>query len=105
MWIASKHGFISIVAHRDNPELYIFRAREKNDLSSLFEVQLIQETPEADYAFRVFVPRKEALAVMAALLKGIDYPNFKSSIAQNPEQRHKLSAYHEIWGIMHQFQT
>lgn len=105
MWIASKHGFISIVAHRENPELYIFRAREKDDLSSLFDAHRIQATPEADYAYRVFVPQTQALAVMEALMKGVDYPNFKSSIAQNPSQNHKLDAYHKIWGIMYQFQT
>jgi hypothetical protein len=104
MWIASKYGFISIVAHRDNAELYIIRAREKSDLSSLFDANLIQETPEADYAYRVFIPRDQAIAVMIELMNGVDYPNFKSSIGQNPEQKHKMPAYHEVWDIMRQFQ-
>ncbi|MDE0558771.1 hypothetical protein OU792_02175 [Algoriphagus sp. NF] len=100
MWIASKNGFVSIVQHRDKPDQVLFRARVRKDLESLFPKESIIETPEADYGFRVHVSKQEAVSVISQQVWEIDYPNFKNAIAQNPEQRDKLSAYHDIWGVM-----
>ncbi|TFV96172.1 hypothetical protein E4S40_08080 [Algoriphagus kandeliae] len=100
MWIASKNGFISIVQHRDMPDQVLLRARVKKDLESLFPSEEIIATPEADYGFRVFVSKEKAVEIISKQVMDIDYPNFKNAIAKIPNQRDKLDAYHDIWGVM-----
>ncbi|MGM0946501.1 MAG: hypothetical protein ACQEW9_15060 [Bacteroidota bacterium] len=100
MWIASKNGFISIVQHRDQPDQVLFRARVRKDLESLFPSQEIIETPEADYGYRVYVSKQQAVEIISNQVQEIDYPNFKNKIAQTPDQQDKLNAYHDIWGVM-----
>lgn len=100
MWIASKNGFISIVKHLDLADALMVRARVKKDLLSIFDAGRIIETPEADYRFRVLVPKREMAEMLAEKILDIDYPNFKNEISGIKEQRDKLAAYHEIWSVM-----
>ncbi|ERM80782.1 hypothetical protein P872_20990 [Rhodonellum psychrophilum GCM71 = DSM 17998] len=100
MWIASTFGFISIVQHWDQTDTFLVRARLKKDLQLLFDDKRILEIPSADYRYRVLVKKQEMADVLVKMIKDIDYPNFKNEIASLPEQRDKLSAYHEIWGLM-----
>jgi hypothetical protein len=37
---------------------------------------------------------------MRRLAETIDYPNFKSRVAERPDQRAKGHAYHEVWDTM-----
>jgi hypothetical protein len=78
----------------------LVRARLKKDLQLLFDDKRILEIPSADYQYRVLVKKQEMADILVKMIKEIDYPNFKSEIASLPEQRDKLSAYHEIWGLM-----
>ncbi|WP_194777074.1 hypothetical protein [Pararhodonellum marinum] len=103
MWIASKNGFISVVAHWDLADVLIVRARVKHDLQSLFDSQRIIETEDADYRFRVLVNKQEMANILVKMIKGIDYPNFKNEIAVHPDQNDKLKAYHEIWKVMRDY--
>lgn len=100
MWIASKNGFVSIVQHRENPDQVVVRARIRRDLELLFPQEEILALPEADYAFRVFVSKEQAMEVISKQIAGIDYPNFKNAIAGISSQRDKLEAYHRIWSVM-----
>lgn len=102
MWLATKHGFYSIVqkAHRE----YHVRARVRQDLENLLDLvgkELdVQDWPLADYRYRIIVQQREISEIMAALALSLDYPNFKNQIAGSPDQRVKLDAFHEIWAIM-----
>ncbi|WP_144605446.1 hypothetical protein [Algoriphagus algorifonticola] len=100
MWIASKNGFLSVVQHREKPDQVVVRARVRKDLEAIFHEGSIIETPDGDYRFRVFISKQEAVALIAKQVQDIDYPNFKNAIAQTPQQRDKLSAYHDIWTVM-----
>lgn len=109
MWIASKLGFFSIVQKEG---AWHVRARVKRDLENLVVAALptakakIQRWPAADYRWRICLTRAEHVTrVFAALQESIDYPNFKSEIAQRPDQREKLHAYHELWGAMQEIQV
>ena len=113
MWIASKHGWFSLVKKDGG---YHVRAREENDLRLLqaavggnFAGLKIHLTPDADYCSRVFVPdegSKEIIAsIMATLGESVDYANFKSMIAASPEQRDKLHAYHAVWAQLDEYQS
>ena len=104
MWIATKHGFYSIV--QKAPTNFHIRARVRRDLENLLKLTAtdweILEWPLADYRYRVIVERKDFVEVMGALALDLDYPNFKSQIAKTPDQRAKLDAFHQIWALLAQ---
>jgi hypothetical protein len=102
MWIATKHGFYSIV--QKSGGLFHVRGRVRTDLENLLRLVGVQaeihEWPNADYRYRIIVGKCELSTIMAALALDLDYPNFKSRIACTPDQHHKLDAFHRIWGIL-----
>ena len=104
MWIFSQHGFVSIVAHYDQPDTFMARARERADLENIQTIagltQDIVETPRADYLFRLIVNHKQIQTIMTRLGETVDYPNFKTRVGETPGQKHKLDAYHKIWAVM-----
>ncbi len=106
MWLATRHGFYSIV--RKSPGIYHIRARVRADLENLQRVcdlsQKIERWPQADYRFRIIVGDDNIGRVFAALCVDLDYSNFKTKIAATPDQRDKLHAYHDIWGLMMELQ-
>ena len=42
--------------------------------------------------------------MVSRLAEDIDYSNFKGKIAATKDQADKLRAYHDIWGIMYDYQ-
>lgn len=113
MWIASTHGWFSIVKKDGG---FHVRARHASDLEALqravggaFATLPVHHTPQADYHARIFVPGDGAGevidSVFVVLGRSVDYPNFKSRIAAMPEQRDKLSRYHDVWEAMHAWQN
>ena len=107
MWIASKHGFFSIVM-KGSDEFHV-RARFRSDLEELMETAGIEETLHentgTDYRYRLVVDRPVVTKIGAALFEEIDYGNFKNKIAETPSQQGKLSAYGDIWAIMFMLQN
>ncbi len=103
MWIYTKEGFVSAVRYKqedrreratlDLVELVIVRARRREHLQKLFPEHEIHETPEADYAFRVFVVQEEFATVLFNLALDIDYPNFKNSVPEGDYH----DCLNEIW--------
>jgi len=111
MWLMTKQGFYSIVQHKDLPGTFQVRSRARQDLENLLALvgkplaglELVA-SPHNDYAYRLLVSREQKDAILAALGEEIDYPNFKSEIAQRPDQRSKLTAYHDVWAVMYRTQ-
>jgi hypothetical protein len=97
MWIFAQEGFYSIVK---KPDGYHVRARRKQDLFNLGFTP-VKSYAGSDYPWRVILPDKaELLKLMEQLGQSVDYPNFKSRVGQRPDQRHRLHAYQDIWGLM-----
>jgi hypothetical protein len=96
MWIFTKHGFYSVVEDRDNADLLLVRARVEGDIEKYFRDAVVYYTPEHDYAYRAHVSRREVAAVMAQTVLGVDYPNFKSGIADH----RRGGFYVQIWNIL-----
>jgi hypothetical protein len=96
VWIFLNDAFLSIVAHRDDPDALLVRARRQGDIERTFPGAAVSETPAADYRYRATLPRQKVADALAATVAGIDYPNFKASVA-DPD-RH--DAYLECWGIL-----
>src|SRR3954453_4833552 len=99
MWLMTPRGFYSVVAHRDDPDVLLVRARDRADLESLTELSpglAIANTPERDYAWRVLMARAEWERVLGLLATEIDYPNFKDEVAREQGyERASLSA--QVW--------
>lgn len=102
MWLATQHGFFSIV--QKESDLYFVRARLRGDLESLNELMgwehEIHQWPQADYRFRIMVDLEGLLEMMVRMATALDYPNFKGRIYERESQSHKLGSYHRIWEIM-----
>jgi hypothetical protein len=115
MWVASKYGFFSIVKKDGG---WHIRARKAADLKllqkavgSTFAGEKIHLTPDADYCARIFITDHsdgrgavQIDRIMSALGESVDYGNFKSMIAETPDQQDKLPAYHRMWSAMFDFQ-
>lgn len=104
MWLFTQSGFFSIVKVIGDNDKFFVRARHKNDLENLIQLMNlkhpIHESNTADYPFRILICHQELLDLTATLVNEIEYPNFKSKIAETKDQYDKLPSYHEVWSIM-----
>lgn len=104
MWLFSETGFVSAVAHRDDPDLLVVRGRDRASLAPLVERTgaPIVEGAGTDYPCRVIVGRDAYGAWVAELVAGIGYGNFKGRVARTREPAF-LDALHDVWGVMRRF--
>lgn len=103
MWIFLNDAFLSIVQHRGRPGHLMVRARVEGDIERVFGegVRVITTPAPADYRFRVTLERGEVVAAMERCVQAIDYPDFKSSVAEH--DRHH--AYFGAWSSMQRLQS
>jgi hypothetical protein len=102
VWIFTDFGFFSVVAHRDEPDRLLVRARVRSDLEALTQAirgrgkSRIYSTPDHDYPFRCIVKREAFGRALSELAERIQYDNFKNSVAatQGSERAH---VYLGIW--------
>jgi hypothetical protein len=105
MWICLNNAFLSIVAPTSgstaatNDEL-IVRGRCEGDIEAVFPGVGVTRTPDRDYEFRASIARDVVANAIAAQVRGIDYGNFKDSVAE--DDRH--DAYFDIWRAMSRLQ-
>lgn len=102
MWIILNNSFVSIVEHRDDPELLIVRARFKGDAARFLGAPASREkeTPAADYRFRIVAKRESVERAVLRAVRGVSYPNFKDSIAE----AWRKSLAMRIWSIFFEAQ-
>lgn len=108
MWIASKHGWFSIVRKGQS---YHVRARQRRDLMALSEAcwwpgisagegpPVRRSYPGSDYPWRMIINAPELRLIMGVLAAGVDYENFKGMIHDRPSQAAKASGYGRMWAI------
>ena len=112
MWIFLKdEGFFSIVQNdKCKADEVVVRARCRVDLDKLrarlladyvFDAKII-DTPDADYACRLFAPKEIISKHLAQAVMDIDYGNFKATIPSKDRPRH--DAYFGCWESMWQWQ-
>lgn len=108
MWVFCNDSFVSAVQHLDDPNLLVVRARVEGDLERFFErwggpkVE-VERHEDRDYLFRTIVSKEQFATEMRWHIGGIDYPNFKDSIAANQQERH--IAYLRVWAVMNDLQN
>jgi hypothetical protein len=103
MWLLSTCGFYSVVAHRDNNDTLIVRARVREDLEELRRGYLpdleIVEGGGSDYQFRAFVSRMEWEHAVRRMAAHIDYPNFKDAIDER-QGNSRAELYGRLWQLL-----
>jgi hypothetical protein len=92
MWIFHTEGLLSIVEDRNDKGFLMVRARKSEHITKVFSRALPKYTPNADYHWRVSLPRHEVALVIAQSLDDINYDNFKN--AANPQLQ---AVYHDVW--------
>lgn len=99
MWLITSNSFVSIVEHLDDPDLLIVRGRFKGDAARFLGVPAAreQETPDADYRFRIATKREVVERAVVRAVRRVTYPNFKDSIR---EAWRKALAM-RVWSIFH----
>lgn len=96
MWLFTQNSFVSVVQHRTQPHNVLVRARVKDHLALLFPKNQVQEDAEADYRYRLVVPKKEfAKAVSDYIMQRLDYDNFKA--AQDMDDPAWTRFLHAVW--------
>lgn len=103
MWMMTRYGMFSTVV-KELDEVQV-RARTREDLELLkqrFQPLLgkykIIDTPAADYACRIFLPRSEFALLSFLLADDIDYGNFKAEVERLDPERAVL--YHRVWALL-----
>lgn len=96
MWIFLNDSFLSIVSHRDQPDMLLVRARHPGDIEAVFYGAQVTHTPGNDYHYRVVLPRSEVGRVLAARVEGIDYGNFKNSVRDDERHTFYFRAYNAM---------
>ena len=99
MWIFTPFGFFSVVQKQGSPVLTV-RARVRDDLDRLRERYLPSLSPTitgagTDYRYRATVPHEKLAHAMAAIVRDIDYCNFKSEVARR-DGPSRAGVYHEV---------
>ena len=100
MWIFLNDSFLSIVAHRHEPDMLLVRARREGDIEAVFPGAFVEINDNADYRYRTVIPRPEVASVLADCVQKVNYDNFKNSIRDH--DRH--DNYFDVWGTMNNFQ-
>jgi hypothetical protein len=102
MWLFTELGFYSIVK---KGAVWHLRGREWQDLENVAtrlpgnpEVQ--DSFPGSDYPFRLLLNGKQKAAFFKLIEGTVEYGNFKSRVAEMPDQQHKLPALHDVWETM-----
>ncbi len=100
MWILMNDSMLSIVAHNDQPDDLLVRARLAGDIERVFPQAQVKEQADSDYRFRAVLPRPVVADALSRRLQAIDYSNFKNSV-RDPE-RH--DAYMDVWSRLSRMQ-
>lgn len=110
MWIFTNFGFVSAVAHRDNKDTLLVRAREPGVLEMLARRHNVKtkvvKTKNADYLYRAEFKKNVFSAIIADEVMRITYGNFKNSFRAAKQKNTYIShnALMDVWSIMHGLQ-
>lgn len=107
MWTATKDGYFSVVAHRNDigpggHRIVQVRARSAEDLRRVrdagYKVGRIIALTQADYPYRAEMTKAEWSRYITDQVDSIEYTNFKNAVAARDPQRAKI--YLKVWSAL-----
>lgn len=115
MWVFLENGtFYSSVVNETDSDLRVVRTRDKRSAELLAtwiaryfpdSESTMERTPGADYLYRVWCTEQEWTAYLIEASETAQATNFKSQVAYNKPPTGWLSALHDIWQTMYDFQN
>lgn len=109
MWIFTKTGFISVVAHDTDPILVRVRARTRQHLADTFpEAEIIDLADgegdyDYDYRFHADVPRMKVALTVAEAIDNLDYTSHAKE-AMAGDDNDFYEALLRTWYAMYAYQ-
>ena len=106
MFLFTETGLLSVVAHFDNPDVLVVRARDEISLKEPSEAAevLIVATPANDYPYRIHVGRDVFAEWLLEQVSSLNYTNYKSHMVQT--RGHEFTeALHAVWAAMHAIES
>ena len=103
MWVFTDTGFVSAVAHYDDPDMIVVRARDRESLkgvASIVDVPVVS-TPHNDYPYRVHVSRAVFQQWLTTSVADMEYTNFKNRVHETRGDRFYY-ALSSVWNTMHE---
>ena len=97
MWLFVSGGFLSVVAHRTQPEDLLVRARHPDHIHAVFPEAEVIHTPSGDYPYRAAVSRIVVEAAIANYVHTMVYDNFKASIDNFEYHDVCLEVWRTMW--------
>jgi hypothetical protein len=107
MWALVDTGFISVVEHREDPNVLLVRSRVREDITRTFGTDIeIEELPGADYLFRAKVDRQRVADTMWEKVMTLDYDSHVKDVAikRSAPSAGRSAAYYATWTAMAQMQ-
>lgn len=110
MWIFTRDGFFSVAATKFcQPGEVAVRARKKEHLENLMARHAIQAEilsfPEADYRYRIQIPKAVWGKALQDEANSLDYNSFKDAMAEAGMSADYLRAMFATWSTIHKIQT
>ncbi|EAO3412054.1 hypothetical protein Q6I89_004403 [Salmonella enterica] len=100
MWFFGSEAFLSVVQHRQNPDILIVRARRPGHIEKMFPAANVVTIDGRDYQFRAELPREVVAIRMQQYVMEMTATNFKDSV--------KDKIYHDacfgVWNCMERIQ-
>ena len=80
--------------------MLLVRSRIEGDIERFFSEKSVEtfQDGSADYRYRALVEKRPVESALVHAVEGIDYPNFKNSVAAGDKKR--KSAYMSVWNAM-----
>lgn len=99
MWIATVHGFVSLVQDREDPDTMQVRARDPQDIEAMFPRARVFTAPGADYQHRARIDRSEIAEALHAAVLAIDYTSHFKDVAldTSPPNAQRSRAMYGCW--------
>ncbi|MEC7989412.1 MAG: hypothetical protein VX151_05685 [Candidatus Thermoplasmatota archaeon] len=97
MWLFVSGGFLSVVAHRTQPENLLVRARHPEHIRVFFSEAEQIHMPGADYPYRTVVSRDAVQSAMVNQIQTMAYDNFKASIDDLEYHDACLDIWRTMW--------
>ena len=97
MWLFVSGGFLSVVAHRTQPEDLLVRARHPDHILAMFPEVEITYMRKADYPYRAVLKRVMVHEAIVEYLQTMVYDNFKASIDDFAYHDACIDVWRSMW--------
>jgi hypothetical protein len=95
MWVCLNNAFLSVVHKECAKNELLVRARCPGHIEAVFPDAKVTESTNTDYRYRAVIKRADVAEAIGAAVYGINYPNFKNSVKDDPLHR----AYAAFWNV------